>query len=601
MLPRLRVVGVSTLLALSRVLAQPAPIPDGETAQPPTVARVSAILAAARQDGWAAQVPPLQQAALRAYARGNLFVADAWYDLCAWATLFGAPEGSIVNQWVAAVNAARVGHRNMPRDYPRRDVPLGASLSPDLQAWLVGNRAFSEDFFALLSPIDALPRVFAILDALYRADPNTFRTYPNLALAIAVVYDVPPPPEWPHGQVSAAALPRQLPAPEAAFAWWVRQDREGRLYHGLRQLDPEQLKFVVDAAAPLTELDWAQRNVPVPLGEISRTYAMIRYRMDRVTADQPIWPGRSYRLADILATGGICADQAYFATTVAQAHGVPALFFAGAGNGARHAWVGYLDASGHWRFDVGRYPEEGFVTGFALDPQTWGVISDHELQFLAEGFRRLPSYRQSRIHEQFASLLLALGNAKAAGVAARKAVNFEPRNQPAWDVLVNATRAENLGARAVEAVMREAALAFRAYPDLESIYATRVVESLWARGQASEADEEIRQIARKNRGRRDDLSILEARLIVERAMATRSVREQVHTYEAILDAFGRDAGIGFFDQVVRPFVEHLRQGQQRAEAQRALERAKQVLQVPPHSQLAEEIDKLARKLRSGGN
>jgi hypothetical protein len=574
--------------------AEPIEVPDSETAQPPTPARIAAILGVARRDGWPSVVPALQHAAVRAYARDNLFVADAWYDVCAWSTLFAAQEGSIISQWIDAVNGAQVGHANMPRDYPRRNVPLGAALSPELQAWVMGNRAFSEEFFALLSPVDCLPRVFDILQTLYRSDPAKFRAYPELALAIAVVYDVPPPTHWPHQQVTPGALPRRLLAPEEAFAWWTLQDRQGRLYHSPKRLGAEQLKFVVDVAAPVTELDWAQQQVVVPMTDLPRAYTMIRYRMDRVTSDQPIWPGRTYRLADILATGGICADQAYFACTVAKAHGVPSLLFSGAGNDVRHAWFGYLDENQHWQLDAGRYTEERFVTGFAIDPQTWGVISDHELQFLAEGFRRLPSYRQSHIHEEFASILLAMGSPKAAAVAARKAVNFEPRNQPAWDLLITATRGLQNGPIPVEVVMREAALAFHGYPDLEAHYAASVVESLWARGQTSEADEEVRRIARQNQGKRDDISIRGARAIIERALATQPLAGQLHTYDAVLDSFGRGAGIAFFDLVVRPFVEHLRIAQHGTEAQRALDHARRQLQPPQRSQLAQEMDKLQR-------
>ena len=43
--------------------------------------------------------------------------------------------------------------------------------------------------------------VFQILNDLHRRDPAKFKTYAHLALAIAVVYDLPPPPYWPHGQV----------------------------------------------------------------------------------------------------------------------------------------------------------------------------------------------------------------------------------------------------------------------------------------------------------------------------------------------------------------------------------------------------------------
>ena len=72
-----------------------------------------------------------------------------------------------------------------------------------------------------------------------------------------------------------------------------------------------------------------------------------------------------------------------------------------------------------WELDAGRYAEQRFVTGYARDPQTWGEFSDHELKFLSERFRDLPSFRQSRLHVNFAEVYLAIGNGPAAGAAGR--------------------------------------------------------------------------------------------------------------------------------------------------------------------------------------
>jgi hypothetical protein len=417
-------------------------------------------------------------------------------------------------------------------------------------------------------------------------------------LAVAVVYDVPPPPDWPHAQVSAEALPRRLPTASEAFAWWVRQDQLGRTYHRLNKLPADELKFVVDATAPFVELDWAQQMADFPLNSFAKAYTMVRYRMDRVKDERLVWPGRTYRLTDVLRDGGICVDQAYFATALGKARGVPTIFFHGAGNDGRHAWFGFLDGNNRWQLDAGRYAEQKFVTGYARDPQTWGEISDHELQFMAERFHDLPSFRSSRVHAAFAADFLAAGEAAGALAAARKAVNFERRNEAAWDTLIAATQKTSREPKAAESVMREAALAFQLNRDLEAAYVGRLSASLRARGQISEAENEERRIARKNQGDRRDLSISQAREILQRATATQPVAEQVRAYNSVVDTYGRGAGIGFFDAIVVSFVEHLVQLHQGAEAQRAMERARQTLQVEPGSQLAGEFDKLAKSVKT---
>lgn len=580
-----------------RLAAQPALIPEAEALQPPTASRLAAIHAAAQRDGWAPQVAMLRAAAVRAYAIEKLTAAEAWYHVYRWAALLGQTQAEFIPSWVQAVNVAKVGYPGLVVPPVENGRTLARDLAPELQAWVIGNAAFSEEFFSLLAPVDLVPETFKILTALWRRDPAQFKTYANLALAIAVVYDVPPPPAWPHAQVTAEALPRTLPEPGAAFAWWIRQEKIGRTYHKLSRLGADELKFVVDAAAPFAELEWSQGAVNFPLNSLAGAYAKIRYRTDRVTGNQPVWPGASYRLADILATGGICADQAYFATQAGKARGVPTILIYGAGNDGRHAWFGFLDGEQRWQLDAGRHAEQRLVTGFARDPQTWREFSDHELKFLAERFHALPSFRQSRVHAVFAADFLAAGDAAAAAGAARKAVNFERRNQAGWEVLMAAATKQGRDAKTVEALMREAALAFQRYPDLEAAYANRVSASLRARGETSAADAEQSRIALKNQGARNDLAVQQARDTVVRAWATQPLPEQIRLYNHAVDTTGRGAGVTFFDQVVIPFAEHLLQLQQTAEAVKAVERAKRTLKVEPRSQLEQEIERLARAVK----
>lgn len=452
----------------------------------------------------------------------------------------------------------------------------------------------------MLTPVDYLPQVFALLNELYAADPGRFKEYASLALAIAVAYDLPPPPDWPHGQVGVAVLPRRWPPATTAFAWWTRESREGRTYHRLAHLGADELKFVVDVAASFDQLEWAQKSVNYPLSEFARTYSMILYRNDRIQAQAMAWPGKTYQLWDILQEGGICIEQAYFSSQAGKARGVPTLLFHGAGMDGRHAWFGYLDESQKWQLDAGRYAEQRFITGLAQDPQTWQRFSDHELQFLSERFRALPSYRQSRIHAAFAAKLQRLGRMAEAAASARKAVNYERRNLAGWETLLTAQQAQGGKSSAVEAALREAAIAFQRYPDLEIGFARRLAASLRARGETSLADFEERKLARKYQEERLDLSIQQAANMLQRCFNSEPVPGQVRTYNTALENFGRGAGIEFFDKIVIVFAEHLLQVNELAEAVKAVERARQTLKVEPGRQLDQEFDRLMKKLRTGG-
>ncbi len=574
------------------------PVPDRETLDPPTPSRIEAVLEMASSSGPASVVGPLREAAVRAYSHERFAAAEAWYHLFRWEILFAEPENVFVDGWIDAVRAAQLNYEGVAGEYHPSKEPIGAGVSAGLHRWLLSNEAFSEEFFTEVRNVDHVPNMLVILEGLRRRDPARFDRYPSLALAIAMVYDVPPPPYWPHIQVAKGLLSRKLPSPEEAFGRLAGEEARGRTYFRLEGLRADELKFVVDTAAPAPELAWSEANVPYSLDQFENAYFMVKYRTDRASSEAMMtWTGAPYTLQAIKEAGGICIDQAYFAAEAGKARGVPTLLFFGAGQDGRHAWFGYLDASRKWRLDAGRYAEQRLVTGIAIDPQTWSPISDHELQFLSERFRALPAFAQSRVHQEFASDFLRMGDAAEAARAARKAVNYERRNLDAWETLIAANERLGVDPARQESVYREAALAFSPrYPDLVVGYVERVCKSLRARGETSLADYEERGLADRLKGDRADLAIRQASAILARSMATQSVQDQIATYNAILAQFGHGAGTLFFDQIVAAFAEHLAVLHLRPQAREAVERAREALEVQPGTQFSMDVDKLMGRL-----
>lgn len=581
-------------------LAQEADIPAEELTHAPTPARITSLVDRAAAQGWGSVAPMLRKAAFQAYETNSGYVT-AWYYLYRWADLLATPYNTALKDWIKAVEQAGVAHPNMPSRYDLHPGSLSAQLPRELQQVLLGNAALSEEFFTLLSPVDNQWEVLGILQKLHAAEPASFSDYGSLALAIAVVYDVPPPPNWPHGQVSATLLPRHLPPPEQAFAYWLKLDRTGRSLQHLRRLPASELKFLVDIAVPFSELDWARQNVPPGLANLDQAYTMIKYRKDRLEQSILSWPGSDYRLATILAQGGICVDQAYFASTVGKAKGIPTLMFRGAGLDGRHAWFGYLDASQRWRLDCGRFAEQKFIVGLAYDPQTWGDINDHELGFITERFRALPTYKLSVTHAAFAGEYLKDGKPELALKAAREAVNRDRRNLAAWQVLLEAQAALSPDLRAREAILREAALAFQKYPDLEISFSRQLVEVLRERGETSQAAFEEQRLGRKYQATRSDLSTEQTASILQRSMQQDDLATQIKVYNHLLDTTGRGATIDFYDKVVAPFISHLAGRGQIPAALQCLDRARRTLRVESGKQLELEMASVAVRLRAGKN
>ncbi|MDF3058491.1 MAG: hypothetical protein K0R17_2706 [Rariglobus sp.] len=569
-------------------------IPDDWFTRVPTAERIKAVQAAAASDGWTPVAVRLFAGSIRAYELRQDDAASAWYLVARWCDLLGKPQSMAGRQWLETLGKAGGLHANIDQAQIAAlpNEPIARLLTAETGAWLLGDRAFSETFFNLVTPYDCLPRVMAILQALLETDARRFATYTQLALAIALVYDAPPPSHWPHWQVSTKVLPRRLPPPGEIFKFLMDSDQAGATLHKLATLPAGDLKFVVDCSVGFPELIWAQRSVKFPLVNLVKSYEAIRYRNDRIEAQDYIWPGERYDLPTIHGEGGICVDQAYFATQAGKARGVPTLLFSGAGRDGRHAWFGYLGTGQKWVLDAGRYEEQRYVTGVTLDPQTWASLSDHELVFLSEGFRRLPPYRQSRQHQVFAELYLRLKQKPAAATAARKAVNYERRNVEAWELLVAAS--DEAPPRPREALLREAAQALQRYPDLNGRFVRDLATSLRERGEASAAEFEERSLVRRGQtGGRSDVGIDHAVTV----MAGTAPADQVRVYRQLLQQYGRDTGIDFYDRVTAPLIEQMITAKRKGEALQVIFQTRAVLKPELGSQFDRELDELAAKAK----
>lgn len=557
----------------------------------PYGAGIDRIVKTGEDKGWSRVALSLRYRTIEAY-EGFEENTDRWYYLYRWSRLFASRESDIVNKWIKDLEAAKLSHTNQPSRYVLRNSPLGDLLSTKLKQHLLNDLDFSREFFELQSPYDNLVEVFTILETLYQRYPAYFDKYSRLALAIAMVYDVPPPPGWPHYQVPAAVLPRQLPDPAEAFDYWVRLSDSRQTAFDLSRLPAGQLKFVVDTPASFEELHWVRNHVKQRIEDFAEVYNTIDYRKDRVAYGQYIWPDQDYTLKTISQLGGICVDQAYYAAQAGKARGIPTLIFRGAGMDGRHAWFGFLKRDDVWEFDAGRYGENQYVTGYAHDPQTWADITDHELVFLGEGFRDTYNYRQSINHSNIAAEYIDIKDPESAREASEEALRYEKRNQVAWETLYTATSQLSESPRDAEQVLRRAAQAFRAYPDLEAFYLKRVNLSLIDRGELSQARREADLLARKNKDDRSDLSVAQAAAMLEQSIKQDSLIIQLRTYKVILLQMGKEGGIDLFDRAIRPFVTHLYENGHQKDAHRAALLAREHLEARPGTMLEKALDDL---------
>lgn len=487
--------------------------------------------------------------------------------------------------------------RLLPETMPRPESqPIAARLSPEiLQTW-IADSAFSEMFFSVLDADDYAPGVLWNLQEIQTAHPAEARAYQALAVAVAIVYDTQWPAFWPHHQVDAKRVPLATMPPAERFMAWVAANESRTLLGDLRRMGPEYLKFVVDAPLAESEFTWARKNAKFPRANFERAFSAVPYKFDRIKSQQFSWDRDAYTLEAILKRGGICVDQAYFAMIAGKARGIPTLFFTGQGSDGGHAWFGYLKSSDRWDMDAGRYENQNYATGFALDPQTWRPISDHDLRALAEGFRRTPAYAAARDDLVLAGLFEEQGNRDLADKATESALGVCPQMPEAWEArgrFLNASGAPPEARRALhEAAIRQ----FQNRRDQRTRHQEALAAIAREQGDSAAAEQLEKQIISSNRRLRSDLSVNAAAKRLDDLLEGGKTDDAFAEYRRLLNSLKTTGGGNFFYDIVRPFSTALIERGDAKRAREAVDLARRALKPEPGSILDLDFGKLTEEI-----
>ena len=612
---------------------------DFDLRRVPTAQDVAAI----RATGWAAAADALEAGlaaewkpshAAQAGSSGNAIFRQ-WQLLCQWCRLLGTPEPEALRAWLGrrvlrdpekentllvvppgmalptdrsgrplptATEQIDVGSVSpgilqalLPSDYTRYEGAVAGRATEDFLAELAGDQEFLREFFRELKPDDFTPVVLMRLAQLRRAHPGAWPAYRPLMLAFALVWDQREPSFWPHHQVPAEAVPRTDEDVAERFEYFYRANEARKLEHDVRRLSVGELKFLVDAPVPRSELEWAAKNVRGRRDQFDRVFESVRYDVPRAEKGAFMWPHGSYRLGNIELHGGICTDQAYFASVAGKAKGIPTLYFAGQGSDGGHAWFGFLRGNGKWELDAGRYQNQNYTVGQALDPQTWLPITDHELLYLSGRAVRTPTHDAALGDLAMADVFARRGDTEAAGRAAESARFHAPNSVAAWEakerVLAGSGNVAALRAHYAAAIDQ-----FRREEDLRVRYQTRLAELEREAGDGQAARELETRMIRENRRERTDLSTAAGAEVLTRLAASGDYEAAMREYRALTGRLGPRGGGNFFYDVVRPFVLQLRGAGREKDARRALDLAGRVMRFERGSILEREFAELQKEL-----
>jgi hypothetical protein len=293
-------------------------------------------------------------------------------------------------------------------DFARRLInqlqPMEPAARGDLLKYLRAHDELAKTLVFAARDGNNIKGVYALLDRLRKQRPAQVVEFANLTAAICVVRDRP------LGNPVERSAPKAVDALDI-FDFYAAHDSQ--MFFGIRGMPVDLLVYVVDTTASIDEMNWALAKY-VGTKNIGDLFFTIAYDYDFFEGKTPQRRAvvEGYTLPNILKFGGICADQAYFATSVGKAIGVPTAYTVGESAESGHAWVGFLQMQGRtarWNFNSGRYEAYQGVRGNAADPQSNKRLADSYVSLLAESIGASPVARQNAVAMVDAAKRLAGG------------------------------------------------------------------------------------------------------------------------------------------------------------------------------------------------
>lgn len=345
------------LLCLLAVLACAGEAPEIPADYPVRVFEVGRYRAYPPPGGWSDPVPALDEADRAALAKPGARTWDALVEA------FAAR--------CAATYAAKA------------PVPAG------LAGWLAQRPAQARDLWLAFDPrFDDVAGGLDVLQRLLDADAKRFERFFQLAIAMAVVWDTPDAVDSSRHYPVWGIAPEQLPPRMdmlAVWDWFTDAKRQAQFAFKPTDMPWPVLVHLVDLALSPVEAVWALATYPKQAADLAALYPQVPYDYDKLE-NRPKLGSRPYVLQNLKASGGVCVDQAHFATEIAKALGVPAIKCTGEGRygGAGHAWTGFLAArKGRPLLEfTGRYQYDYYYTGDCFDPQTRTMAMDRDVALL---------------------------------------------------------------------------------------------------------------------------------------------------------------------------------------------------------------------------
>lgn len=449
--------------------------------------------------------------------------------------------------------------------------------------------AISHLFVEKLDPRDVRAEALKNILLLAQANPADLHDYAALGVAFSLVFDQPFPTNWPHHQVKQEAVPIGDLDIVPRFQFYLQANKDRKTALDLTQVSFENLKFLVDSEVKLSELEYALAD-KLPYSHFDDAFFVINYDTSRIGGGNFAfeWSQPTYTLDDIKNIGGICVDQAYYATILGKGRGIPTLYFHGQGSSGGHAWFGYMTRSGRWNLDCGRYASQNYPKGYALDPQTWQPIDDTRLTNFFKNGEKNANYLPAQTALAWAKLH---GYEPVTLKILEQARKIMPELSETWEMEAVWLQKTHASADDQKAFYRDWINQFTTFADMK-IEGQRRLLAVMKETKDPGAQDLERSLVIQNRGRGFDEGIQASAAPIFDKIKEGDWDAARLQYERAIRDFGEQGGGTLFYAIIVPYVEACLKADQVKQADRAIHFTEERMPLDPEGVIGSEFAKL---------
>ena len=329
---------------------------------------------------------------------------------------------------------------------------IDSAWLPAFQTWISKHHSEKkQELFTSLNPkLDKVENALRVVNRLIKTHPKKSMSFWNMVIALAVTWDEPRNVYYfkAHAERSGGIVPKELANCSDNFTYFINNEKA--LGTNWKLLPWEFLIFSVDHQTPVGEREWALEHFVNKRERIGECYSEVPYdfKMLETKRRRTKLMGQQYTLPNLLNLGGVCAQQADFASRVGKSVGVPSAFVWGESvYGEMHSWVMWIQlkrvTANQISFSLeshGRAKGDKYYVGILKEPRFGKRISDRHLELTLDNVATSP--QNNRHAERLVDCYELFAQQRSFSAEQRlsflmKIIELCPCNRRAWIQVAN--------------------------------------------------------------------------------------------------------------------------------------------------------------------